>query len=105
MTTTLKRLDEDSYAVMIGLKRVGTVTKGWSRTGGQGWIYTNEKTGNLEISTMLTRPTRKLAVSTLLNRIRHGMTNAEAYRRRCTPRRGTPFHPRRPLNSTRKTNS
>ncbi len=81
---TLKRLDEDSYAVLIGLARIGTVTKAWSRTGGQGWIYTNEKTGNLEISTMLTRPTRKLAVSTLLNRIRHGSTNAEAYRRRTT---------------------
>ena len=45
MTTTLKRLDEDSYVVMIGLKRVGTVTKAWSRTGGTGRLYTHDLDG------------------------------------------------------------
>ena len=80
--TTLKRIDQDSYAVLIHGVRVGAVSKGWSRTGGSGWTYTNERQGNAEISTILTRPTRKAAVASLLNRIRHGTTNSVNHARR-----------------------
>ena len=91
MNSTLKRLDEDSYAVMIGLKQVGTVSKAWSRLGGQGWIYTNDLDGMAKISTVLTLATRRLAVQLLLRRIASGNTDNACYLRR--------------INSTRKTNS
>ncbi len=75
MTTTLKRIDEDSYAVMAGLHRLGIVSKAWSRLGGQGWIYTNSLSGNARISTVLTLPTRRFAVQRLVRRIANGTTD------------------------------
>ena len=80
--TTLKRINQDSYAVLAHGVRVGTVSKGWSRTGGSGWTYSNERQGDGEISTVLTVPTRKAAVAALLNRIRHGSTNSVNHARR-----------------------
>ena len=82
MTTTLKRINPDSSTVLVDGKSVGVVSKGWSRTGGQGWTYSNMLTGTDEISTMLTCPTRKAAVTQLVHRIAHGTTNDVNYRKR-----------------------
>lgn len=89
MTTTLKRIDEDSYAVMVGLHRLGIVSKGWSRTGGQGWIYTNGLSGNALISTTLTLPTRRFAVQRLVRRIADGTTDSVNHLRRIASQRKT----------------
>ena len=90
MTTTLKRIDEDSYAVILDGKTVGSVTKGWSRLGGVGWTYTNDQSGDNRISTVLTLITRRLAVQLLLRRIASGNTDNDRYLSR--------------INRTRKTN-
>lgn len=79
---TLKRLDEDSYSIMIGLMRLGTVSKAWSRLGGQGWIYSNEKNGDARISCTLTLPTRKFAVQQLLRRMASNETDHVRHERR-----------------------
>ena len=81
-TTTLKRIDEDSYMVLVDGIKVGEVAKGWSRTGGQGWVYNNGQGENLEISTMMTLPTRTRAVATLLSRVANGTTNSINHARR-----------------------
>lgn len=82
MTTTLKRIDQDSYAVLVDGQSVGVVRKAWSRLGGHGWIYTNKRSGPGAISTVSTCPTRKQAVSQLLSRISTGTTNDAQYQRR-----------------------
>ncbi len=88
-TTTLKRTDEDSYAVILDGKTVGSVTKGWSRLGGVGWTYTNDVSGDGKISTVLTLITRKLAVQLLLRRIASGNTDNARYLRRIKTQRKT----------------
>lgn len=89
MNTTLKRIDEDSYAVMAGLKQLGIVSKAWSRLGGQGWTYTNSLDGMAKISTVLTLPTRAFAVQLLLRRIASDTTDHVQYQRRLACQRKT----------------
>ena len=90
MNFTLKRTDQDSYAVIVDGTTVGSVTKGWSRLGGIGWTYTNDQSGDNRISTVLTLVTRRLAVQLLLRRIASGNTDNARYLSR--------------INRTRKTN-
>lgn len=79
MNYTLKRTDEDSYAVIVDGTTVGSVTKGWSRLGGVGWTYSNGQDYPGKISTVLTLITRKLAVQLLLRRVASGNTDNERY--------------------------
>ncbi len=79
MNFTLKRTDQDSYAVIVDGTTVGSVTKGWSRLGGIGWTYTNDQSGDNRISTVLTLVTRRLAVQLLLRRIASGNTDNARY--------------------------
>ena len=56
-TTTLKRTDEDSYAVLNAGVFIGEVSKSWSRLGGKGWTYSNKRSGDARIDTVITQPT------------------------------------------------
>ena len=80
--TTLTRIDEDGYSVRIEGVLIGEVTKSWSRLGGTGWVYSNMAHGAARISSILTLPTRKAAVATLLRRIANGSTDAVNHARR-----------------------
>ena len=88
-TTTLKRLDEDSYAILNAGVFIGEVTKAWSRLGGKGWTYTNKRSGDARIDTVLTLPTRAFAVQLLLRRIANGETNTVRSQRRLDAQRKT----------------
>ncbi len=88
-TIVLKRADVDTYSVLSAGVFIGQVTKAWSRLGGNGWTYTNKRSGDALIDCLLTLPTRAFAVQQLLRRIASGETNTIRYQRRIDAQRKT----------------